>query len=56
MSDPRKVRAIITRTVTEEVVLYLERDGSLREIDEVLECIDYENCEIEKIFSVIESY
>ena len=34
---PRKVKAIITRTVTELAIVTLDRDGYIDDIDEILE-------------------
>ena len=57
MSDikPRRVKAKITRTVTEIAIVLLDRNGEIEEIDEVheeLDCDDMELIEMHSILSV----
>jgi len=48
MSDrkPFRVKAKITRTVTEVVIATLDRNGDLYEIEDVLDEIEYDNAEV----------
>lgn len=45
----KKVKAKITRVVTEIVIATLDRDGNIEEVDEVLEELDFDDCEIHSI-------
>ena len=58
MSDPkpRKVKAKITRVVTEIAIVYLDRDGNVEEFEETHEEIDYEVTELHDIRSVISDH
>ena len=50
---PRKVRAKITRSVTEVVICLLDRDGNVEEIDEIMEELDYDVTDVHSIQSVL---
>jgi hypothetical protein len=50
---PRKVKAKITRTVTEIAIVYLDRDGCIDELEEVHEELDSEVTDIQSIQSVL---
>jgi len=55
MSDqkPRRVKAKITRTVTEIAIVLLDNDGNIEEVEDTHEVIDYDNCIIHEIRAVI---
>lgn len=53
---PRKVKAKISRTVTEIAIVYLDRDGCVEEYEECCEEIDSEVDNIHSIISVITSH
>lgn len=55
MSDqkPRKVKAKITRTVTEIAMVYLDRDGNVEEIDEVLDELDCDDIDVKDIQCIL---
>ena len=50
---PRKVKARITRTVTEVATVYLDRDGNIEEYEEMHEELFCEDMELIDIRSVI---
>ena len=50
---PRRVKAKITRTVTEIVICTLDTDGNVEEVDEVLEEIDYDDIDVHNIRAVL---
>ena len=50
---PRQVRAKITRTVTEIVIATLARDGSVEEVNEILEEMEMHDVNIDSIHSVL---
>lgn len=52
-AKPRKVKAKITRVVTEIAVVYLNRDGSVDEYEECHEELDSEVTEIHDIRSIL---
>jgi hypothetical protein len=52
-AKPRKVKAKITRIVTEIAVVYLNRDGSVDEYEECHEELDSEVTEIHDIRSIL---
>lgn len=56
MSKPRKVKARITRTVTEIAIVYLDRDGNVEEFEETHEELDCEVTELHDIVSIITSH
>ena len=58
MSDakPRRVKAKITRVVTEIVIVTLDRDGLVEEIEDVLNEIDYDNVEIVTIQEIRDTF
>ncbi len=55
MSDqkPRRVKAKITRTVTEIAIVLLDRKGMVEEIEDVHETIDYDDVELVDIRTVL---
>ena len=54
MSDkPRKVKVKMTRTVTEIALVLLDSEGFVEEIDEILNEVDYDNCEVLEIREVL---
>ena len=53
---PRRVKAKITRTVTEIAMVLLDRDGSVEELEETHEELDYEVTELHDIISVISAH
>lgn len=53
MSKPRKVKAKITRTVTEIATVYLDRSGNIEEYEECHAELDSECTELISIQTVI---
>ena len=53
---PKRVKAKITRTVSEIAIVILDKSGFVEEIEEVHEEIDTEDIELKSIISVIHSY
>jgi hypothetical protein len=52
-AKPRKVKAKITRVVTEIAIVYLNRDGSVDEYEECHEELDSEVTELHEIRTVL---
>jgi len=50
---PRRVKAKITRTVTEIAIIYLDRDGNVEEFEETHEELDSEVTELHNIQTVL---
>jgi hypothetical protein len=50
---PRKVKAKITRVVTEIVIATLDSDGNVDEIEDVCAELEWDDCEILAIIDVI---
>jgi hypothetical protein len=50
---PRKVKAKITRVVTEVAIVYLDNDGAVEEFEETIDELDCEVTELHSIISVI---
>ena len=50
---PRRVKAKITRTVTEIAIVLLDNDGNIEEVEDAHEIIDYDNCVVHEIRTVI---
>jgi len=55
MSDqkPRRVKAKITRTVTEIAIVLLDNNGGIEEVEDVIDVLDYDDCIVHEIRSVI---
>ena len=54
-AKPRRVKAKITRTVTEIAIVLLDRDGNIEEFEEThdeLDCEDLELIDIRAVLSV----
>ncbi len=54
-AKPRKVKAKITRTVTEIAIVWLDKDGNIEEFEEThneLDCCDFELIDIHAVLSV----
>lgn len=52
---PRRVKAKITRTVTEIAFVLLDRDGNVDEVEEA-ELIDYDDAEVKDIITVLTTF
>ena len=52
-SKPRRVKAKITRTVTEVVICTLDLDGNVDEVEEIMEEIDYDDITVHGIRTVL---
>ena len=50
---PRRVKAKITRSITEIVICTLDRYGCVEEVEDVLEELDYEVIDVHAIQSVL---
>ncbi len=50
---PRRVRAVITRIVTEVAVVTLDRQGNVGEIEEIYEERDYEVTSLDETLAVL---
>jgi len=50
---PRKAKVKLTRTVTEIAIVILDRDGCVEEVDEVLDELDFDDCEVHEIRDVL---
>ena len=50
---PKRVKAKITRTVTEIVICTLDRYGCVEEVEEFVEELDYEVIDVHAIQSVL---
>jgi benzoyl-CoA reductase/2-hydroxyglutaryl-CoA dehydratase subunit BcrC/BadD/HgdB len=55
-SKPRKVKAKITRVVTEVAIVYLDRDGNVEEFEETHQELDSEVTELHDIRAVISGH
>ena len=53
---PRRVKAKITRTVTEVSIVLLDRDGNVEEVEETLSELDYEVNELHDIQAVMSEH
>ena len=53
---PRRVKAKITRTVTEVATVLLDKDGNIEEVEEIHDEIDWDNGEVISIFSILSVY
>lgn len=53
MNKPRRVKAKITRTVTEIAIVLLDRDGNVEEVEDIHDCLDYDNVILHNIREVI---
>ena len=53
MGKPRKVKAKITRIVTEIATVYLNRDGTVDEYEECHEELESEVTEVHRILSIL---
>ena len=53
---PRRVKAKITRTVTEVAVVLLDKDGCVEEIEDVHEELDFVDTDVENIITVLSVY
>ena len=56
MQTPKRVKAKIVRTVTEIAIVELDRDGQVDEVHDILDELEYEDCELRSIHSVIDVY
>jgi len=50
---PRRVKAKITRTVTEVAIVTLDRQGNVEEVEETCDELEYEVGEIHNIITVL---
>jgi len=50
---PRRVKAKITRTVTEVAIVLLDRDGLVEEVEEVCDELDYDDIDLHDIRTVL---
>jgi len=49
---PRRVKAKITRTVTEIAIVTLDRDGCIEEVEEILEELDMHEATVDSIHDI----
>ena len=54
-SKPRRAKVKLTRVVTEICIVLLDRDGNVEEVEEVMEQLDYDDCEVLSVITVISS-
>ena len=52
-AEPRRVKAKITRTVTEVAIVLLDRDGNIEEVEEVHEELEIHDATVDSIHSVL---
>ncbi len=52
-TKPRRVRAKITRQVTEIATILLDKDGNVEEYGDLIEELDYEDVDIISIHSIL---
>ena len=52
----RKVKAKITRTVTEIAIVILDSDGHIESVEEVCEELDFCDAVVESVHSVISTF
>jgi len=52
-AKPRRVKAKISRTVTEIAIVLLDKDGMIEEVEEVHEELDFDNAEVHSIHSIL---
>jgi len=52
-AKPRRVKAKISRTVTEIAIVLLDKDGMIEEVEEVHEELDFYNAEVHSIHSIL---
>ena len=50
---PRRVKAKITRTVTEIAMVLLDRDGNVEEVEETHDELDWDDAELHDIRAVL---
>lgn len=55
-SKPRRAKVKLTRTVTEIAIVLLDKDGNVEEIDDIAEELDWDNCTVDSIVSVISTH
>lgn len=51
--QPRRVKAKITRTVTEIAIVTLDRQGHVEEIEDIHDELDCDDIELQSILSVL---
>lgn len=52
-AKPRRAKVKLTRTVTEIAIVLLDRDGAVEEVEEIFEELDYDDCTVHDIMSVL---
>lgn len=52
-SKPRRVKAKITRTVTEIAIVLLDRDGNIEDVEEVMDVLDFDDSIVHDIRTVL---
>lgn len=50
---PRRVKAKITRTVTEIAMVLLDRDGNIEEVEEVHDELDMHESSVDSVITVL---
>jgi hypothetical protein len=50
---PRKVKAKITRTVTEIAMVFLDKNGHVEEIEEIIDELATDDIKVDKIITTI---
>lgn len=50
---PRRVKAKISRTVTEIAIVLLDKDGNLEEVEETMDELDWEDGEVLDIRTIL---
>ena len=53
MNNPRRVKAKITRTVTEIAIVLLDKNGDIEEVVEVLDELDSDDEEVLDMLNII---
>jgi hypothetical protein len=56
MNKPRKVKAKITRTVTELAIVYLDRQGNVEEYEECIEELESDCTELISVHTVLSTH
>lgn len=50
---PRRAKVKLTRTVTEIAMVMLDKNGNVEEYEETFDELDYDDCEVLSIHSVL---
>ena len=52
-AKPRRAKVKLTRTVTQICKVLLDKDGNVEEVEEVMDELDYDDCEVHTVLTVL---